>query len=63
LLDATLKYAAAKASGEDYDISKWTYTWSSFSCCAVWTWERQTNGQPPVWEETSWRCWTGFLLN
>jgi hypothetical protein len=39
LLGATLKYAVAKASGEKYDISKWTYTWSSFSCCAVWTWE------------------------
>ncbi len=26
LLGATLNYAVAKASGEEYDISKWTYT-------------------------------------
>ncbi len=44
LLRAALYYAVAQASGEEYDISKWTYTWSSFSCCAVWTWE--ANKQP-----------------
>jgi hypothetical protein len=42
LLRAAINNAVAKASGEEYDISKWTYTWSSFSCCAVWTWGKQT---------------------
>jgi hypothetical protein len=42
LLRAAIHNAVAQASGEEYDISKWTYTWSSFSCCAVWTWGKQT---------------------
>jgi hypothetical protein len=64
LLRAALNYAVAKASGEEYDISKWTYTWSSFSCCALWTWEANKQPTPSLGVNQSERLnWFSPQLN
>jgi hypothetical protein len=40
---AILNAVALATEKEAYNvISNWTWTWSSFSCCAVWTWGKQT---------------------